>query len=52
MEGIAHGMKSCKDARIVVVVVPTNDKSRYDGIKKYCCDPAHPSQIFIDHIFS
>lgn len=37
VEAIQYGCSQIPNARIVVIVVPNDNKTRYDAIKKLCC---------------
>ncbi|KAI1284890.1 Piwi-like protein 1 [Halotydeus destructor] len=42
-----------KDAQIIVIIVPNNNKERYDTIKKiFCCDQPVPSQVIVGKTLS
>jgi aubergine-like protein len=50
-------VKACRevhrDSQIVVIIVPNNNKERYDTIKKiFCCEMAIPSQVVISRTLS
>lgn len=47
IDGVEQSLKQCPEARIIVVVVGSNDSSRYSALKKQCCTEtkAVPSQV-------
>jgi len=46
LEGTRNAVQQKKGIQIVVAVVPNDNKTRYDAIKKYCClETSVPSQV-------